>query len=535
MANVAERQPSIVERKLVTILSADVAEYSRLMAEDEETTLRIFREHSQTFRALVDMHHGRIFNTAGDALLAEFTSPIEAVRCATDIQAALRTRNDQLPRARQVKFRIGVNLGDVMMQDSDLLGDGVNVAARLQGAAEPGGICISGSVYDQIRNKLSLSIESLGERRFKNIPLPVRTFTISGTEDEGVRLPSEKSSRRSGLSFVKSAVAPLSRVSIPRGLLLKSAAAVGLSLLVLVGGYWAYSAYKTAGPIQRSPVHQASTSTLHPKVAAATGPANVTVVDIQASALLSDAQRFHRPQEEIDRLTDSNTQIAALASQLRKLGTKPADRAKARLLFAQMNTLAADMSQKEATALSRAGAQLGRDIERPLGNAAGAGAEAAIAAAKQAKTNFVSAVTAAQQVQDGNASLGSTREALAAYDAFAAACGAVQPFYVAARRGDFAALAAEAHSTSDKLGTLGKVKEPWFLASRARKDAYRTLLDNATQAQAQIAELDELQQRTGSANSLKKINASMSKASAITSKLDALLESSTAAATIYGQ
>jgi len=191
MANVADRQPSIVERKLVTILSADVAEYSRLMAEDEETTLRIFREHSQTFRALVDMHHGRIFNTAGDALLAEFTSPIEAVRCATDIQAALRTRNDQLPRARQVKFRIGVNLGDVMMQDSDLLGDGVNVAARLQGAAEPGGICISGSVYDQIRNKLSLSIESLGERRFKSIPLPVRTFTSSGTEDEGVRLPSE--------------------------------------------------------------------------------------------------------------------------------------------------------------------------------------------------------------------------------------------------------------------------------------------------------------------------------------------------------
>jgi len=533
MANVADRQPSIVERKLVTILSADVAEYSRLMAEDEETTLRIFREHSQTFRALVDMHHGRIFNTAGDALLAEFTSPIEAVRCATDIQAALRTRNDQLPRARQVKFRIGVNLGDVMMQDSDLLGDGVNVAARLQGAAEPGGICISGSVYDQIRNKLSLSIESLGERRFKNIPLPVRTFTISGTEDEGVRLPSEKSSRRIGLSSVKSAVASLSRVSIPRGLLVKSAA-VGLTLLALIGAYWGYSVYQRS-PIQRGTTHQALASTAHATKLAAAAPANVTVVDIQANALLADAQRFHRPQDEIDRLTDSNTQIAALASQLRKLGTKPGDRTKARSLFGQMNALAVDMSQKEAASLSRAGAQLGRDIERPLGKAAGADAAAAIAAAKQAKTNFDSAVSAAQQVQDGNASLGSTREALAAYDAFAAASQAVTPFYIAARRSDFAALAADAHSASDRLTTLGKVKEPWFLASRARKDAYRTLLDNATQAQSQIAELDELQQRTGSANSVKKINANMSKASAIKSKLDALLESSYAASNIYGQ
>ena len=108
----------------MTILSADVAEYSRLMADDEEQTLRIFREHSQTFMALVDEHHGRVFNTAGDAILAEFASPVEAVRCATEIQAALRTRNDQLQPIRQVRFRIGVNLGDVMVQNSDLLGDG---------------------------------------------------------------------------------------------------------------------------------------------------------------------------------------------------------------------------------------------------------------------------------------------------------------------------------------------------------------------------------------------------------------------------
>src|SRR5215467_1787920 len=209
MASESERQPSVVERKLVTILSADVAEYSRLMAEDEEQTLRTFREHSQTFRALIEMHHGRIFNTAGDALLAEFTSPIEAVRCATDIQAALRTRNDPLPPARQVRFRIGVNLGDVMMQGSDLLGDGVNVAARLQSAAEPGGICISGSVYDQIRNKLSLNIESLGERRFKNIPQPVRTFTIAGTEDDRSFVPARNQSSLAPGLWVKSAFVAL--------------------------------------------------------------------------------------------------------------------------------------------------------------------------------------------------------------------------------------------------------------------------------------------------------------------------------------
>ncbi len=224
--------PSALERKLVTILSADVAEYSRLMAEDEEQTLRIFREHSQTFRSLVDSHRGRIFNTAGDAILAEFTSPVEAVRCATDIQAALRTRNDQLPPARQVKFRIGINLGDVMMQDSDLLGDGVNVAARLQGAAQPGGICVSGSVYDQIRNKLSLSFESLGERRFKNIPQPVRTFTITGTEDHGALPASRNSSGRLAA-------------------LAKYAAALAL-VPALAGGYWTYSAY------QRSQTHQSS-------------------------------------------------------------------------------------------------------------------------------------------------------------------------------------------------------------------------------------------------------------------------------------
>jgi class 3 adenylate cyclase len=187
-----EREDSgVLERKLATILSADVAEYSRLMGEDEEQTLKTFRGHKKVFESLVTMHRGRIFNTAGDAILAEFASAVEAVRCATDIQAALRTRNDQLAPSRQVRFRIGINLGDVMVHGQDLMGDGVNVAARLQTAAVPGGICISGSVHDQIRNKLSLSFQSHGEQNFKNIQQPVRTFSITEAEGGGA-LPTPK-------------------------------------------------------------------------------------------------------------------------------------------------------------------------------------------------------------------------------------------------------------------------------------------------------------------------------------------------------
>jgi class 3 adenylate cyclase len=212
------------ERKLATILSADVAGYSRLMAEDEEQTLRIFRGHKEVFEALVVAHRGRIFNTAGDAILAEFGSAVEAVRCATEIQAALRTRNDHLPESHQVKFRIGVNLGDVLVQGVDLLGDGVNVAARLQSAAEPGGVCISGSVYDQIRNKLSLSFRSLGEQSYKNIPQPVRTYSIAEAESEGA--PPTRRSHRSGSG----------------GPARWAAAAV--LLLAVGGGTWGYTQYR---------------------------------------------------------------------------------------------------------------------------------------------------------------------------------------------------------------------------------------------------------------------------------------------------
>ncbi|MCC7217384.1 MAG: adenylate/guanylate cyclase domain-containing protein, partial [Burkholderiales bacterium] len=160
---------SPVERRLATILVADVFGYSRMMGEDEERTVRTLRGHRAVFDDLLKTYRGRVFNTAGDAILAEFPSAVDAVRCATEIQSALRTRNEQLPETHRMWFRIGINLGDVIVQDGDLLGDGVNIAARIEAATEPGGVCISGSVYDQIQNKLSLTFRQLPEQSFKNI------------------------------------------------------------------------------------------------------------------------------------------------------------------------------------------------------------------------------------------------------------------------------------------------------------------------------------------------------------------------------
>ncbi len=235
-----------VERKLSTILSADVAEFSRLMGEDEEQTLRVFRGHKKVFESVVAMHNGRIFNTAGDAILAEFPSAVEAVRCATDIQAALRTRNDQLPPNRQVRFRIGINLGDILIQGQDLMGDGVNVAARLQTAAEPGGVCISGTVHDQIRNKLSMSFQSMGEMSFKNIAQPVRTFSITDAEGSGP-LPS----RQPAL--------------VPRGNTKAIVAVAALAVVLVGGGIWAYTAHQRSGGSENA---NATIPTAQPQVTA---------------------------------------------------------------------------------------------------------------------------------------------------------------------------------------------------------------------------------------------------------------------------
>jgi class 3 adenylate cyclase len=167
-----------MRRKIAAILVAHIADYGRLVADDEEETLRRMASCRSTIDDLISIAGGRIFNTAGDALLAEFSSSVEAVRCAIDIQESLRTRNLAYPGSRQMSYRIGIGLGDVVERDGDLLGDGVNIAARLEGLAEIGGICISRAVYEQVANKLSAQFIDLGARKVKNIPEPVHVYVV---------------------------------------------------------------------------------------------------------------------------------------------------------------------------------------------------------------------------------------------------------------------------------------------------------------------------------------------------------------------
>src|SRR5262249_23274209 len=166
-------------RRLAAILAADVAGYSRLMGADEEGTLSRLKAHR---RELIDPnikeYHGRIVKTTGDGALVEFPSVVDAVRCAVEIQRQMVDRNADVPEDKRITFRIGVNLGDIIIDDKDIYGDGVNVAARLEALAEPGGICISRVVRDQIRDKLPYSFEDMGEQSVKNIARPVRTYVM---------------------------------------------------------------------------------------------------------------------------------------------------------------------------------------------------------------------------------------------------------------------------------------------------------------------------------------------------------------------
>lgn len=174
-----------MKRKIAAIFAADIAGYSRLVAEDEEETLRRLASYRLVTDDFIAKSGGRIFNTAGDAVLAEFPSAVEAVRCAIDIQESLRTRNMAYPASRQMSFRIGITIGDVVERDGDLLGDGVNIAARLEGLAEVGGICISRAVHEQVANKLSVQFADIGEQEVKNIPTPVHAYMVSMRREDG--------------------------------------------------------------------------------------------------------------------------------------------------------------------------------------------------------------------------------------------------------------------------------------------------------------------------------------------------------------
>jgi len=174
-----------VKRKLAAILSADVKGYSRLMGEDEEATLRTLNSYKEVMGSLIQQHRGRVVGTAGDSVLAEFGSVVDAVQCAVEIQQVLRAKNAVVPENRRMEFRIGINLGDVIEEGNTIYGDGVNIAARLEGLAEAGGICISESAYQQIENKLPLRYDYLGEHEIKNIAKPVRVYCARIEADAG--------------------------------------------------------------------------------------------------------------------------------------------------------------------------------------------------------------------------------------------------------------------------------------------------------------------------------------------------------------
>jgi adenylate cyclase len=171
------RMSTEIERKLTNILSADVFGYSRLMGLDEAGTLMVLNDYKSIMTGIIGQNRGRVVSTAGDAVLAEFPSSVMAVQTAVEIQRQLGERNQKLEPERQMWFRIGINLGDVIVEQGDIFGDDVNIAARLQSMAEPGGVLISGTVFDQVKNKLSLSFNFLGPQRLKNIDAEVPVYS----------------------------------------------------------------------------------------------------------------------------------------------------------------------------------------------------------------------------------------------------------------------------------------------------------------------------------------------------------------------
>jgi adenylate cyclase len=235
-------------RRLAAILAADVAGYSRLMGTDEEGTHERLKVHlRQLVEPKIREHKGRIVKTTGDGLLAEFASVVDAMRCAVEVQRGMLDREPDLPDERRIRFRIGVNLGDVIAEDGDIFGDGVNVAARLEALAEPGGICVSRMVRDQIRDKLAYPFEDRGEQSVKNIARPVRVYALR--PDAIADLPA---------SGVPSAAPRRGRSAIAA-----MAAAPAAALIVAGGAWWLWPTTKSSP----TPAVAAATSIAQPLAA----------------------------------------------------------------------------------------------------------------------------------------------------------------------------------------------------------------------------------------------------------------------------
>ncbi len=288
-------EPSSVKRRLTCILAADAVGYSKQMGQDEEGTIRVLAAHRAVIDGILTFHQGRIVSTAGDSVIAEFSSAVEAVRCAVEIQEALKTRNDSLPEHRQMHFRVGVNLGDVVVKNDDLLGDGVNVAARLETMAEPGGICISSSVYDQITGKLDLGFQDIGEQSLKNISRPIRVYRVSGATAP-VRPPLPAPSATSGARFpVRWAIGAVAVVAI--------GAAVAWQ-----GGWLRSSPTDSAkGTTMARPAMPMPAAPMAEKGAPAVAVVDTNAIRAQAE---SDAQRMRSEAEAVKRAADAELALA---------------------------------------------------------------------------------------------------------------------------------------------------------------------------------------------------------------------------------
>ena len=259
-----------MKRKIAAIFAADIAGYSRLVAEDEEETLRRLASYRQVTDDFIAKGGGRIFNTAGDAVLAEFPSAVEAVRCAIDIQESLRTRNMAYPPSRQMAFRIGITIGDVVERDGDLLGDGVNIAARLEGLAEVGGICLSRAVHEQVANKLSVQFADMGAQEVKNIPTPVHAYMVAMRREDGTyAMPQVKKPAKAQGTAQPNWTWPVAVTVV-------SLAAIG------VGGFLYFTQLETSAPSKvaastgvPSPAPAATTTALPAAASPAAAPAPV--------------------------------------------------------------------------------------------------------------------------------------------------------------------------------------------------------------------------------------------------------------------
>ena len=190
-----------VKRKISAILSADVAGYGRLMGDDEAATVQTVESYRETVSSLVEQYNGHVVDSPGDNILSEFASVVDAAQCAVEIQQVIKAKNADLPGDRKMLFRIGINLGDVIEEGERIYGDGVNIAARIEALADPGGICISGSAYEQIETKLALGYVSIGDHTLKNVSRPIRVYKIP--TEPGEATEAEKKRRSSPMPAIE--------------------------------------------------------------------------------------------------------------------------------------------------------------------------------------------------------------------------------------------------------------------------------------------------------------------------------------------